>query len=65
MDVNPDPNANPQDTHGSADPDPETPQNVMDPQHWVQPWGVKRDTQTTWIHRTKICTTSSTYSKSL
>ncbi len=46
-------------SHGSTDPEP--PKNVMDPQHWVQPWGVKRDTQTTWIHGTKICTTSSTY----
>ena len=22
--------------HGSADPDPDPPQNVMDPQHWLQ-----------------------------
>ena len=22
--------------HGSADPDPDPPQNVMDPQHWFQ-----------------------------
>jgi hypothetical protein len=23
--------------HGSADPDPDPPQNVMDPQHWLLP----------------------------
>jgi hypothetical protein len=25
-------------THGSADPDPDQPQNVMDPQHWKIVW---------------------------
>jgi len=24
--------------HGSADPDPDPPQNVTDPQHWLEVW---------------------------
>ncbi len=31
--------------HGSADPDPDPPQNVMDPQHWLQPHP-KKETDT-------------------
>jgi hypothetical protein len=25
--------------HGSGDPDPDPPQNVMDPQHWLEGYG--------------------------
>ncbi len=36
--------------HGSADPDPDPPQNVMDPQHWGKPssvWNINNNL-TTW-----------------
>jgi hypothetical protein len=28
--------------HGSADPDPDPPKNVMDPQHWYAPYHTYR-----------------------
>jgi hypothetical protein len=31
--------------NGSEDPDPDPPQNVMDPQHWIEGWVASPDQQ--------------------